>query len=95
MHKSVLVSQQLNSGLRTCKAEATCPVHFALAILVMGVSQTIYPGCPQMVILWISVSQVARITGVSHRCLALCYTFNQQGSKVGVFTTKPGCCSVI
>jgi hypothetical protein len=36
-----------------------------------GVSWTIYPGWPWTLILPISASQVARITGVSHQCLAL------------------------
>jgi hypothetical protein len=35
-----------------------------------GVSQTISLGCPQSTILLISASQVAKITGVSHQCLA-------------------------
>jgi hypothetical protein len=47
------------------------PVHFALFILEMGVSQTICPGWPQIVNLPISAFQVARITGVSHQRLAL------------------------
>jgi hypothetical protein len=48
----------------------TPPVHFALVILEMGVSGTIYLGWPQTSILPISASQVASITGMSHRCLA-------------------------
>jgi hypothetical protein len=42
----------------------------ALVILEMGVSQTIYLGCPQTEILQIIAFQVARITGVNHRCPA-------------------------
>jgi hypothetical protein len=49
-------------------AEATPPVHFALVILEMGVSQTIYQGWPQTSILPILVSQGPRITGPSHWC---------------------------
>jgi hypothetical protein len=41
--------------------------HFALIILeVGGVSQTICLGWPRTEIFWISASQVARITGMSH-----------------------------
>jgi hypothetical protein len=54
----------LNSGLQACKAGTTTwdtpPVHFALVILEMGVSQTICPGWPQTLILQISASQVVR-----------------------------------
>jgi hypothetical protein len=49
---------------------ATPPVHFALVILEMGVLQTICLDWPWTVILLISASQVARITGVSHWCPA-------------------------
>jgi hypothetical protein len=51
---------------RCSTAWATPPVHFALVILEMGVPWTICPGWPWTVILPISTSQVARITGVSH-----------------------------
>jgi hypothetical protein len=44
----------------------TPPVHFALVTLEMGLSQSITPGYPWTVILPISASQVARITGVNH-----------------------------
>jgi hypothetical protein len=53
----------LNSGLHACKAYTlslephTLPVHFALVILEMGVSQTICLGWPQTCILLISASQ--------------------------------------
>jgi hypothetical protein len=43
------------------------PVHFALVILDIGVSKTISLGWPQTVILQISTSQIARITGMSHQ----------------------------
>jgi hypothetical protein len=46
---------------------ATPAVHFVLIILQMQVSWTICPGWPQTVILQISVSQVARIIGMSHQ----------------------------
>jgi hypothetical protein len=42
------------------------PVHFALIIFGDGVSRTICPGWPRTMILPISASQLARITGVSH-----------------------------
>jgi hypothetical protein len=51
----------MNSGLRACKA--THPVHFALAILVIRFSWTICPCCPWTLILSISASQEARVTG--------------------------------
>jgi hypothetical protein len=47
------------------------PVHFALVILGDGVSWTICLGWPQILILPISASQVARITGSSHQCTTL------------------------
>jgi hypothetical protein len=67
----------LNSGLCTCKSRhstawATTLVHFALVILQVGVSQTVYPAWPPTAILQISASQVARITVVSHQCLTVC-----------------------
>jgi hypothetical protein len=43
--------------------------------LEMGVSQTIYSGWPRTMILLISVSHVARITGMSHWYLALVISF--------------------
>jgi hypothetical protein len=51
---------------RCCTTWATPPVHFALVLLEMGVSWTIFLGWPQTEILPILASQVARITGVSH-----------------------------
>jgi hypothetical protein len=45
----------------------------------MEVSWTICPGWPQTLILPISVSQVARITGVSCWCLAPLSTFGGRG----------------
>jgi hypothetical protein len=39
--------------------------------LEMGIAQTICPGWPQTAISLISASQVARMTGVSHWCLAI------------------------
>jgi hypothetical protein len=53
---------------RHSTAWAIPPVHFALVILEIGVSWGL--SWPQIAILPISSSQVARITGVSHRCLA-------------------------
>jgi hypothetical protein len=47
---------------------ATPPVHFALVILLMGVSWIICSDWPWTVILQISVSQVASIAGMRHRC---------------------------
>jgi hypothetical protein len=38
--------------------------------LEMGSSSTVCPSWPQTSILLISASQVARIIGMSHRCLA-------------------------
>jgi hypothetical protein len=46
-------------------AWATPPVHFALVVLEMGVSGTIYLGWSPTPILPISASQVAKITGMS------------------------------
>jgi hypothetical protein len=54
---------------RHSTAWATSPAHFALAILEM-MSQTICLSWPQTMILLISASQIARITGMSHPCLA-------------------------
>jgi hypothetical protein len=51
---------------------ALSPVHFALVIFKDGVLQTICPGWPRTTILWISASQVARTTGMSHQCWAIC-----------------------
>jgi hypothetical protein len=63
---------------------ATTPVHFALVILEMGVSQTISLGWSQTMILLISASQVATITGVSHwhpaSCLEICSRYVAQNS---------------
>jgi hypothetical protein len=60
----------LKSGLHNHKAGslllAIPAVHFALLILEMGVSRILCPGWPLIVILQISASQVARITGMSH-----------------------------
>jgi hypothetical protein len=58
-------------------------VHFALVILEMGVSLTICLGWPLISILLISVSEVARITGVNHQhpaffdffSIAQCYLY--------------------
>jgi hypothetical protein len=55
----------LCSQSRHSTAYATPPVHFALVILMMGVSWTTFLGL-EFVILLISVSQVSRITGASH-----------------------------
>jgi hypothetical protein len=55
---------------RCSNTRAILPVHFAVVILEMGVSGTIFSGCWQTVILLISASQVARIIGVSHWSLA-------------------------
>jgi hypothetical protein len=49
------------------------PIHFSLVILEMGVSWTICPIWPQTLILPMSASQVARITGVNHQCLAISF----------------------
>jgi hypothetical protein len=67
-----------NSGLHVCKAgaltlEPTPPVHFVLVIWRWRVSWTISLGWPSTVILSILSSQVARITGMSHRCPATLY----------------------
>jgi hypothetical protein len=45
------------------------PVHFALVILEMGISQTICTGWTLTAILLILASQVARIIGVGHQHL--------------------------
>jgi hypothetical protein len=55
---------------------ATPSVHFALVILEDGVSWTICPYWPLTMILQISASQVARITGMSHWYQALPYILN-------------------
>jgi hypothetical protein len=71
----------LNLGLHACKAGAlstslvTPPVHFALVILEMGVSLTICPAWPQTVILPISASHVARISGVNNQHLGCIFSF--------------------
>jgi hypothetical protein len=49
----------------------TSPVHFALVIFEMGVSQTIYLGWPPTLTLPICASQVASITSMSHWYLAM------------------------
>jgi hypothetical protein len=49
---------------------ATPPVHFALLSFGDGVLQTLCTGWSPTVILLISASQVARMTGVSHWCPA-------------------------
>jgi hypothetical protein len=49
---------------------ATPAVHFAVAILEMGVSWTICPDWPWTLTLLIWASQVARIVRMSHRCMA-------------------------
>jgi hypothetical protein len=49
-----------------CTIWITSPVHFALVILEMGVSWTVYHGWPRTTHLPISASQVARIIGVSN-----------------------------
>jgi hypothetical protein len=70
-----LVGLGLNSGLHTCKVGALMlETHIQYILLWLfwrwGVSQTTCPGWPWTLILLISASQVARITGVSHQCLA-------------------------
>jgi hypothetical protein len=57
---------------RHCTAWATPPVHFYSGYFLRWglVLWTVYPGWSQNVILPILASQVARITGVSHWCLA-------------------------
>jgi hypothetical protein len=47
------------------------PVHFALVILEMEVSQTSFPGWPQTTIPLISASHIPRITAMSHQYPAL------------------------
>jgi hypothetical protein len=47
------------------------PVHFALIILGLGVSQTICLDWPPTAILLISAPRVARITGASHHHLVI------------------------
>jgi hypothetical protein len=49
----------------------TPTVHFALDILEMGVLRTICPGYPWTMILWVSASQVDRITGMSHQIILI------------------------
>jgi hypothetical protein len=51
---------------RCSTAWVMSPVHFALVILEMKVLWTICLGCPWTIILLVSVSQLARITGVSN-----------------------------
>jgi hypothetical protein len=51
------------------------PVYFYSGYFGDGVSQTICLGYPQTVILPISASQVARITGVSYQCPAALLMF--------------------
>jgi hypothetical protein len=54
-----------------CSTGHTCSP-FCSGYFGGGVLQTICPGCPRTVILLISASQVARITGMSHQlCLGL------------------------
>jgi hypothetical protein len=60
----------LNSAKQSALMLEHIPIHLALVILEMGVIQTICLGCPSTVILPISASQVARITGMSHCLLA-------------------------
>jgi hypothetical protein len=68
-----LRASQLQSRCST--AGATPPVRFALVILEMRVSRTICLSWPRTIILPISASQVARITGVSHQLLVTCFYF--------------------
>jgi hypothetical protein len=56
-------------GKKTLYCLTTPPAHFALVILEMGISWVICPSWPQTTILPISVSQVPKITGVSHQHL--------------------------
>jgi hypothetical protein len=49
-----------------------CSVYFG-----DGVSWTVCMGWPWTMILLISASQVARITCMSHRCLASCCVFDE------------------
>jgi hypothetical protein len=58
-------TQGSHSHSRWSTTLSTPPDHFVLVSLEMGASQTIHPDWPQTVILPISASQVARITGVS------------------------------
>jgi hypothetical protein len=51
------------------------PGHFALIILKMEVSQTVCLGWLLTVILPIWASQVDRITGMSHWCQTVIWTF--------------------
>jgi hypothetical protein len=83
---------------RGSTAWATPPVHFAL-VFGDGVTQTICSGCPQTMILSISASQIAWITGMSHYCLAMfnflknCQTVFQRGHTIlqgfSFFTSLP------
>jgi cytochrome bd-type quinol oxidase subunit 1 len=54
-------------------AGAIPTIHFAVFTLEMGVLQTICPGWPWTVILQISSSHIARITGMGHWCPALLF----------------------
>jgi hypothetical protein len=64
---------------RCSTAWATPPGHFALVILEMGVSQTVCLGWSWTMILLISVSIVARITGLNHWRLAPFFLILRQG----------------
>jgi hypothetical protein len=57
-------------GLLLGKQVLYCLSHFALVIWEMG-SQELFARAPQITVLPISVSQVARSTGVNHGCPAL------------------------
>jgi hypothetical protein len=77
----------VNSGLLTCKTgtlplEPRLPVHFTLVILEMGFYKLFVPTGFKSLILPISASQVARITGMSHQRLAWSSHF---GSEFGSF----------
>jgi hypothetical protein len=58
-------------------AWATAPVHFVLVSFGDGISWTICLGWSQTMVFLILVSQVGRITGVSHTCLAETVTFKE------------------
>jgi hypothetical protein len=87
----------LGFGLRASSLPSRCSttwatllVHFALVILEMGVSRNICSNCPQAVILLISASHVARITGMSHWCpaaLLFLFLFIWDGTSL----CSPGC----
>jgi hypothetical protein len=74
IHTFSLVGLEFNSSLHNCKAGSLLPeprLQFILLWLFCRWYLSNYlPGCPRTVILPISASQVARITGMRHPCLA-------------------------